>query len=270
MAPLPMISNELPFPWQRREGRETQNDTKGTQPLNRRQPKDYWGHKLRKKKKKIVRIAFVNVNGIGMSARDVKSEEVRKFIQNKTVDVMGIAETNVHWGMVHANHSLWDRTKRWSSNRKLGVAYNVQQRIPTVHQPGGTATIVVEDMAHRFHSSGQDSKKLGRWSWVRVTGTQDCATRFVTVYCPKCSGKGTNTVYAQQLEFLHKDPTASFWEDLAREIEEWQNKGDQLIIMGDWNEVIINGNLTEWMTTFGLSEAITDIHGPNPPPAGYL
>ena len=72
-------------------------------------------------------------------------------------------------------------------------------------------------------------------------------------------------MYAQQLEFLHTDPTAAFWEDLARAIVEWQNEGDQLIMMGDWNEIITNGNLTEWMETFGLSEAITDVHGPNPP-----
>ena len=73
-----------------------------------------------------------------------------------------------------------------------------------------------------------------------------------------------NTVYEQQLEFLHTDLTAAFQEDLAQAIVEWKNEGDQLIIMGDWNEVIVNGNLTDWMKTFGLSEAIMDIHGPNP------
>ena len=75
-----------------------------------------------------------------------------------------------------------------------------------------------------------------------------------------------NTVYEQQLEYLHMDPTAAFWEDLAKAIVHWQNKGDQLILMGDWNEVIVSGNLTKWMNTFGLSEAITNMHGRNPPP----
>lgn len=101
----------------------------------------------------MVRIAFVNVNGIGMYARDARSEDIRRFVQEKSVDVMGLAETNVHWGKVHAYHTLWDRTKRWASDRRLGVAYNVHQRIPTTYQPGGTATIVVEDMAQRFHSA---------------------------------------------------------------------------------------------------------------------
>ena len=266
MAPPLMNSTNRNFPRRRREERIRQNDTENTQALNRRPPKDYWGHKMKKKREKTVRIAFVNVNGIGMYARDARSEDIRRFIQEKEVDVMGIAETNVHWGKVHAYHSLWDRTKRWSSDRRLGVAYNVHQRLPTAYQPGGTATIVVEDMAHRFHSSGHNVKGLGRWSWVKVTGKQECVTRFVTVYCPKSTGKGMNTVYEQQLEYLHTDPTSAFWEDLAKAIVQWQNEGDQLILMGDWNEVIVNGNLTKWMNTFGLSEAITDMHGHNPPP----
>ena len=148
----------------------------------------------------------------------------------------------------------------------MGVSYNVHQRIPTTHQPGGTATLVVEDIAQRYHSAGQDTKELGRWSWVKVTGKQNCVTRIVTVYCPKRTGVGMNTVYEQQLEFLKTNPTAAFWEDLAKAIVQLQNEGDQLIIMGDWNEVVVNGNLTEWMNTFGLREGITSLHGPDPPP----
>ena len=266
MAPHPMCSTNENSPRRRREGVLMRNDTENTQSLNRRPPKDYWGHKMKKKEDKMVRIAFVNVNGIGMYARDAKSEDIRRFIHENGVDVMGIAETNVHWGKVHASHTLWDRTKRWAPDRRLGVAYNVHQRIPTTHQPGGTATIAVEDIAQRFHSAGQDVKELGRWSWVKVTGKQNCVTRFVTVYCPKSTGKGMNTVYEQQLEFLKTDPTAKFWEDLAQSIVAWQNEGNQLVLMGDWNEEIVNSNLTEWMNTFGLSEAITGLHGPDPPP----
>ena len=266
MAPRPMCSTNRTSPRRRREGGSVQNDTENTQTLNRRPQKDYWGHKMKKKEAKMVRIAFVNVNGIGMYARDARSEDIRRFVNEKGVDVMGLAETNVHWGKVHAYHTLWDRTKRWAPDRRLGVAYNVHQRIPTTYQPGGTATIVVDDMAQRFHSAGQDTKELGRWSWVKVTGKQNCVTRFVTVYCPKITGKGMNTVYEQQLEFLKTDPTAKFWEDLAQSIVGWQNDGNQLVLMGDWNEAIVNGNLTEWMSTFGLSEAVTGIHGSNPPP----
>ena len=207
----------------------------------------------------------MNTNGIGMYARDGRSEDIRRFIQEKDIDVMGIAETNVHWGKVHACHTLWDRTKRWAPNRRLGVLYNVHQRLPSAHQPGGTATLVTNDLAHRFNSLGQDHKEIGRWSWVKVTGKQNCVTQFVTVYCPKRTGEGMNTVYEQQLEYLKTNPTAAFWEDLAREIVKWQNAGEQLILMGDWNEAVVKSNLAGWMDTFGLTESITQLHGMDPP-----
>ena len=112
MVPPPMCSTQENYPRRRREGRSSQNDTETT--LNCRPPQDHWGHKMKKKKEKMIRIVFVNINGIGMYARDKKSEDMRKFIQEKDIDVMGIAETNVHWGKVHACHTLWDRTKQWA------------------------------------------------------------------------------------------------------------------------------------------------------------
>ena len=250
----------------RREGCSMENDIEIMESLNRRPPKDHWGHKMKKKGEKAVRIAFVNVNGIGTHARNERSEGIRRFIQEKEIDVMGVAETNVHWGKVASHQTLWDRTKRWTPNRRLGVAYNIHQRLPTQYQPGGTATMAFNDIAHRYKSSGQDTKKLGRWSWITTMGKQECVTRFVSVYCPKRSGTGMNTVYEQQLQHLHRNPTAAFWEDLARDIVKWQSEGNQLVLMGDWNEDIVNGNLTEWMSTFGLKEAVTGIHGSNPPP----
>ena len=113
-VPQLMNSTQENYPRRRREGSIGKNDMEITQPPNRRPPQDHWGHKMKKKKEKMIRIAFVNTNGIGMYARDGRSEDIRRFIQEKDIDVMGIAETNVHWGKVHACHTLWDRTKRWA------------------------------------------------------------------------------------------------------------------------------------------------------------
>ena len=221
---------------------------------------------MKKKGNKHVRISFVNVNGIGSFARHEKSEGVRRYIVDNSVDVMGIAETNVNWMKVKNKDTLWDRTKAWAPDRRLGVSYNLHQRIPSKAQPGGTATIAVNDMAHRYKECGYDPSGLGRWSWIMVSGKQQCVTRFVTVYAPQKGGRGLNTVYEQQLAHLKTNPIRAFWSDLARSIALWQSKGEQLIIMGDWNEDIVGDNLTVWMRTFGLQEAITSMHGKQPPP----
>ena len=77
---------------------------------------DRWGHKQKKKKPKMIRISFVNVNGIGAFKGHEKSKGVQNYIKQMEVDVMGIAETNVNWGKVRSKDSLWDRTKLWAEH----------------------------------------------------------------------------------------------------------------------------------------------------------
>ena len=260
-----MSNRQINSSRQRREKSQAKN-TMEEQPPNRRPPKDTWGHKMKKKAHKKIRVSFVNVNGIGSFAKHEKSEGIRRHMVEKEVDIMGLAETNVNWKKVRNKDTLWDRTKEWVPDRRIGVSYNLHQRVQSKAQPGGTATIAVNDMAQRYKGSGYDESGVGRWSWIVVSGKQNCVTRFVTVYAPQKSGTGLNTVYEQQLSYFNHNPIQQFWNDLARAISSWQSSGEQLILMGDWNEEITGENLTLWMRTFGLTEAITSLHGQTPPP----
>ena len=179
-------------------------------PYNHCPPRDEWGHKLAKKNKKTIRISFVNINGIGVKANSPKSEGIRQYMVERKVDVMGLAETNVNWNCVDNKDTLWDRTKQWAESRRIGFSYNTNQKNQTRSQPRGTATIAVNDIAHRYKKCGMDPSGLGRWSWIVVSGTQTCVTRFVTVYVPQRSGQGPNTVYAQQLAHWKENPIPKF------------------------------------------------------------
>ena len=86
------------------------------------------------------------------------------------------------------------------------------------------------------------------------------------MYVPQKNTKGINTVYSQQLAHLRQDPIPIFWRDLAKAITQWQRAGEQLVVMGDWNEDVTGQSLSRWMDTFDLKEAITMTHGTNPPP----
>ena len=258
-APDSMCNDHVISPRRQCEGKEAES-------INHCPPRDEWGHKLVKKKEKTIRISFVNINGIGVRAKSEKSEDIRRFMVEKKVDVMGLAETNVNWGCVEGKDTLWDRTKQWAETRRIGVAYNTNQLLNRKHQQGGTATIATNDIAHRYKKCGADPSGLGRWSWILITGTQTHATRFVTIYAPQKSGTGQNTVYAQQLSHWNENPIPIFWRDLAQAITKWQSEGNQLVLMGDWNEDVVGAPLTTWMTVFHLREAITSYHGQSPPP----
>ena len=126
------------------------------------------------------------------------------------MDIMGLAETKVNWMKVRNKDTLWDRTKAWAKDRRIGVSYNLHQAVPSKAQPGGTATIAINNMSHRYKSSGYDSTGLGRWSWIVVSGKQKCVTWFVTIYAPQKSGTGMNTVYKQQLAYFKSNPIWMF------------------------------------------------------------
>ena len=102
-----MCNDHVISPRRQCEGKEAES-------INHCPPRDEWGHKLVNKKEKTIRISFVNINGIGVRAKSEKSEDIRRFMVEKKVDVMGLAETNVNWGCVEGKDTLWDRTKQWA------------------------------------------------------------------------------------------------------------------------------------------------------------
>ena len=56
----------------------------------------HWGDKLNSKVKEIVRISFQNINGFGSEAESSKKEDIRRFMEDKEIDVMALAEMNVN------------------------------------------------------------------------------------------------------------------------------------------------------------------------------
>ena len=221
---------------------------------------------MRKKGEHNTRICFVNINGIGVKKKSSKSEDIRMFMRNNDVDVIGLAETNVNWSKITTSNTLWERTKAWFETRKIAVSYNTHDCIGKRRcQQGGTATITQSKVAHRHRDNGFDSTGLGRWSWIRIAGKQGCITRFVTVYCPVKTGKG-NTIYTQQLRVLHEDPTSRFWNDLSQLIIQWHSDGEQIVLSGDWNEDVTSPRMKEWLDLVGLKDLIIPQHEDKPPP----
>ena len=215
---------------------------------------------MKKKKKDRIRISFVNVNSLGLTAMAVKNEDIRTYMELEDVDIMGLAEVNVHWDLVQPRDSIWERTEGWFEHKRLGVAYNKHDPNASRGQPGGTVTIAKDGIVLSAREDGADSTGLGRWSWIKLAGKHKCVTRVVTVYSPSGSGDGVSTVFSQQLSHLKMDPIPRFWKDLGESILKWQEAGEQLVIMGDWNESVQGKMMKQWMGIFGLEEAITGLH----------
>ena len=228
--------------------------------------KEHWGNKIKGKNKNVVRLLLNNVNGIGQTKGGMKDELMRSYMTKWGVDIACITEPNVHWGKVKKGDDWYERSRGWFQSRRLAVAYHTERgRLSTVNQYGGTMTLARDDISHRAITSGYDKSGMGRWSFIRFRGKRKNVTRVITCYCPNRSINGPNTVYSQQLQSLNRDPINAFWDDLEGEIREYQEAGEQIVLLGDWNTDANDKKFIKWKSRLGLIDPIQKRHGKKGP-----
>eukprot|EP00957_Ditylum_brightwellii_P050687 3842710-Ditylum_brightwellii.AAC.1 len=92
----------------------------------------------------------------------------------------------------------------------------------------------------------------------------------MTVYRPcKPSSKGTSTVYSQQLSYFHfigrlQCPRNAIMKGIKGKAEEWLKKGDQIIVMGDFNKYIHKNSMVQFFAKLRMRELIMERHGKGP------
>ena len=193
---------------------------------------------------------------------------LHECIKHLDVDFFCMAETGINWARLPPEDNFWERVKQWGTDRKLTYGYNSRDTLSGRSQYGGTAILGIGDMVTKIHSRGFDTSGLGRWCWFKIQGKHNVTIRLVTAYRPCASSSrqtGLTTVYAQQLRSLSDDPLKCFWRDLKRDLMKWKQEGDHLIVSGDWNQDITGEHITSFMAACGLKEALTHVHGTDPP-----
>ena len=104
--------------------------------------------------------------------------------------------------------------------------------------------IVFYDFIFSISNQSKDTRDLGRWSYISITGKKEITTTFITCYCP-VKGTSPGSTYFQHLIYMseNKDkipaimifPRQIFGYDLKKLIEEKSDRGNQLVVSGDFN-----------------------------------
>jgi len=105
--------------------------------------------------------------------------------------------------------------------------------------------------------SGSDKAKLGWWTWSRFRGKSGMVLRAVSAYPPCASSGGERTTWSQHKSYFNDhnddcDPREAFMEDLASEIREWIQEGDQIMVGGDLNKEIRGPAIKEFFSGLGM------------------
>ena len=249
------------------------NDTTGRRRCRNHGEKGYFGDPLTRKKGDCVRILLHNPRGIGFISdkrckQTLKLEKLKKLILTHDFDLVGLTEVNKDWRKVSQDNTIWGATSGWREHRRIQVAQNVTK--PPSNSDlliGGTAMMAFDDFVFKISKQENDSRKLGRWCSLSITGKNNVITTIFTCYCPVRS-TSLGSAYAQQLIYIAEHtnilpetscPRQLFGLDLQQAVEEKVNLGHNVILMGDFNSDY--NKLTTWMSELGLIDLIAHKHG---------
>lgn len=215
---------------------------------------EYVGDMIRRiNQDNILRIGFININGVPSLSEDPKNKLIFNSIEENQVGIVGLAEMNRCWHLLKDQDKWKARTRGWWESAHHKLSYNKQDNeLATAFQPGGTAIISTNTFCHRIIKSGQDPKGLGRWTWTLYRGRQNIKLRVISMYRPcKPNVPGPNTAFSQQQRFFDRTgdtrcPRVAILEDLGSSITQWRNNGDQIILGGDFNEDVSSDDITQW------------------------
>ena len=140
--------------------------------------------------------------------------------------------------------------------------YNSSDTISEKSQYGETTLIIMNMLAHRYMGNGVHETKLGQWAWIRYREKEGKVFHVVSVYRTCILGK-YNSAYLQQMQYLlkHNDvrcPREVILEDLAEHIREYKEKGDSMVVMGDWNENVRGDTMLYFKERTGLIDVVLE------------
>lgn len=229
-----------------------------------------WGHTFNQKHKNTIRLLSCDINGFPATTNDTKNIQIKEFLKRNNIHITMFQEMNRFWKKCHHKNQVSSRTKGWfeAFNHSTGY-YRDYPNCKGGHQQGGTSVWAIDKMAHRVGTKGSDH--LGRWSWVKFRGKGEIVVRVISAYRPLDSKEYTKSVYNQHKHyFLNNNnpncPRTIFVSDLMKEITQWTNDGEQIVLEIDVNEGIHTCDLTRQLQRIGIEEACTQAHGKGGPP----
>jgi len=224
-----------------------------------------------KKQDTTLRIAFQNIGGFSKDEEmDLKFESIRNFINDRQIDIFGFTEANTCWDVTPEVDRPAHRTRGWWETSQWVVTHNcTEENLPT-YQPGGVGLLCVNQVAHRALRPGADVLGLGRWCWTRIRGPNGFHIRIIVMYRP-CFSTGPLSTYQQhvrKLSQLHRYvcPRNELLTDISKEMHLWQDEGDHLIVLTDFNDDVTAAEARAWAADLGLVEAITYLNQAPAPP----
>ena len=139
------------------------------------------------------RIFFQNVNGLEFSTTSHTLLTTYIGMQDKQIDIACLAEINTNWNHYTGKRQL-NRIVRKHWKRAHLTTSNIENKVITPYQPGGTAIISTHKISSRITDSGVDPQGMGRWSYITINGRNKKVDNNQCLPCGENSYSGKRTI----------------------------------------------------------------------------
>ena len=209
----------------------------------------------------VVRLIYENANGINsrLSNND-KLDKAKELIDDLEADIVAYNEHRLNLAHKQNRNGFSQLFRGDEAEIRSVAAHNVHEgRDVGRIQEGGTCMMAYGSLIEQydFEESQKDPTGLGRWVVMAFRGSDGITTRVVCGYNPCYNKHGfhSRTSYQQHRRYFvqkEKDstcPRTRFRQDLLRQLTQWRNAGDRLIVCLDTNENIYTKSIGKALTS---------------------
>ena len=171
-----------------------------------------------------------------------KIDKLIRYMKQWKVDISCLSEVCIDWSESAPKIVTQELTKPYNQQACWTVSSS-NIRVGSNFKPGGTATLCMNSCVGRIVERDTDPSKMGRWSYIKLRGSNNTSVIIVTSYRvgKRTGSPGPTTSWAQRSTILKatdraQEPYAAFLKDLAKWLRKEQNKESDILINLDANE----------------------------------
>ena len=191
------------------------------------------------------RVMFHNIHGLHLQ----NSDKTIEFLANEQVAVhvnlLGISETNLDTNNFRIHQQLRHSLARHFPGTSTMQFDTSPAAAQSAYKPGGTGILSIGATTSLLEVNGKGGDALGRWSYMHFRRKNMPPVTVISAYqvCTTPTNAIGNTAWHQQKRALIAQgrdihPRKAFIDDLTSAIKSFQAKHHDIILGGDFNEII--------------------------------
>ena len=205
----------------------------------------------------VTRLIYENPDGFNTRiSGNEKLEKAKELIDELEADVVAYSEHKINSAHKDNVNGMGQMFNGGEAEIRTQTGHNRHENVGR-RQQGGTSLLLYGQLIDQydFEESGKDDTGLGRWVVMVFRGSDGIVTRIVCGYNPcKTQRKARRSTYQQHRRYYitkEKDktcPRRRFHDDIVKQLTQWREQGDRLIVCMDANEHIYKKSMGKSLT----------------------